>query len=236
MEEYYRKRDREYIYEILRKNPSLLYMGTPDDNLYQQFYAEMHYSEAEQVIKMREAMYKEDLAVAIEKLENFAGEDQVNENRREVNRIYINTWAQNQYQFTPEQEDALNQLAYLTPYSGGDAVYTARVLLNIDPDDVGLDFVKPKAPQPKASNEITAKVFPNPTKDKLTIQFTDVIEADALICIYNNMGSLVYNDYISKGNSEKILDVSKLKSGLYFYNVSIYTIKVTSGKITILNK
>jgi len=101
---------------------------------------------------------------------------------------------------------------------------------------MGLDFAKPPVVQPQITKEISAMVFPNPARDKLTIQFTEAIDADAMICMYNNMGSLVFCDYITKGNFEKIFDVSKLKSGLYFYNVSINTNKVTSGKITILNK
>jgi hypothetical protein len=236
MEEYYRTRDREYVYEILRKDPSILYMGTSDDNLYQQFYAEMHNSEAEKVLQLREAMYKEDLAVALEKLGQIAGEDQINLNRRMVDGVYFNTWAQSYYNFTSDQENILKQIAYLTPYSGGDAVYTARALLNIDPDDLGLDFFKPNAEQPMAIKENKAKVFPNPAREQITIQFDDIINSDAEIEIYGNLGNLILKETLLQGNYTKTIDISKLKSGLYFYNVSLNTNKVTSGKITILSK
>jgi len=236
MEEYYRARDREYVYEILREDPSLLYMGAPDDNLYLQFYSEMLNSEAEQVLQLREATYEEDLAVALSKLQQIVSEDQININRLAVDAVYLNTWRQGKYSFNIEQENILQQIAYLTPYSGGDAVYTARVMLNIDPDDFGLDFVKPPYTQSQTIRGVTAKVYPNPANKQITIQFSEVVVEDAHIRIYNSIGSLVYNDYITKSNFEKNIDVRELKSGLYFYNIEINGEKVTSGKITILNK
>ncbi|MFZ4402436.1 MAG: T9SS type A sorting domain-containing protein [Bacteroidales bacterium] len=39
-----------------------------------------------------------------------------------------------------------------------------------------------------------------------------------------------------KGNYTKNMDVSQLNAGLYFYNISINGSKVSSGKLTILNK
>lgn len=148
----------------------------------------------------------------------------------------MDTWAKEINDFTADQEAALLAIAYLTPYSGGDAVYTARVLLNINPDDAGLDFAKPALGKTQAEKENPVKVFPNPAKNILNIQFEETIKADAQIHIYNNMGSLVLSAEINKGNAVKTIDVSQLQSGLYFYSVTLSGEKLSSGKLTILNK
>ena len=120
-------------------------------------------------------------------------------------------------------------------FIGGDAIYTARVMLDINPDEAGLDYAKPPVHFPLQAKEITATVFPNPAKDKLNIKFNDVIEADASIEFYGMMGNLVYTSAINKGISEMQININSIKSGLYFYTLKLNNNKITSGKITILN-
>ena len=118
----------------------------------------------------------------------------------------------------------------------GNAVYTARVMLNIDPTDFGLDYAKPPNTKPQPTTENTVKVYPNPANTQFTIQFKDVINSNAIIELYGSMGNMVHIDYMQKGTYIKNIDVSKLNSGLYFYNISINGAIVSSGKLTILNK
>jgi len=122
------------------------------------------------------------------------------------------------------------------PWEGCDAVYTARVLLNINPDDAELDFAKPPIGKTQIEKENQVKVFPNPAKNMLNIQFEETISTDGRIQIYNNMGSLVLCAEINKGNAAKTIDVSQLQSGLYFYSIILSGEKISSGKLTILNK
>jgi hypothetical protein len=117
-----------------------------------------------------------------------------------------------------------------------DAVYTARVLLNINPDDAGLDFAIDTNFKSTTTKEINVSVFPNPAKDQLNILFTDAVAADAIIKIYGTMGNIVLTDYIEHGYIYKTLDVSKLQAGLYFYSITLNGEKISSGKVTILNK
>lgn len=109
-------------------------------------------------------------------------------------------------------------------------------MLNINPDDAGLDFAKPAIGKVQVEKENPVKVFPNPAKNMLNIQFEETISTDARIQIYNNMGSLVLCAEINKGNAAKTIDVSQLRSGLYFYSITLSGEKISSGKLTILNK
>jgi len=235
LEEEYKAKDREYVYAILREDPSIMNMGGADDNVYLQFYNNTYNSDIERVLQMREEMYEQNLELAREKLEQIADDNTINTNRKIVDNIYIDSWASGIYDFTQAQESALSAVANLPAYAGGDAVYTARVMLNIDPMDIGVDYAKPPQNKPQIAKENPVKVFPNPASSQLTIAFNDIISNDAVIEIYGNMGNLVLSETMHAGNYTKALDISKLNAGLYFYNISLNGTKVTSGKLTILN-
>ncbi len=117
-----------------------------------------------------------------------------------------------------------------------DGVYISRLMLNIDPMDIGVDYAKPQQNKPQTAKENPVKVFPNPASSQLTIAFSDIISNDAVIEIYGNIGNLVMSETLHAGNYTKAIDVSKLNAGLYFYNINLNGTKVSSGKLTILNK
>ena len=237
LEDEYKQKDREYVYEMLRSYPELINLGGEDDNLYLQFYNECFQSDIEKVLKVREAMYAQNLEYAREKLAQIADDNTINTNRKIVDGIYLDTWAQDNFELNDEQVSTLRRIALLTPYAGGDAVYTARVMLNIDPDEIaGLDYARPPVHYSMQTKEINAFVFPNPAKDKITVKFTETIATDGSIEFYGMMGNLVYTTTITKGVAEMQINVNSLKSGLYFYTVKVNDTKITSGKITIVNK
>jgi len=236
LEEEYKAKDREYAYTILREDPSIMYMGGADDNVYLQFYNDGYNSDIERVLQMREEMYEQNLELARQKLEQIADDYTINTNRRIVDRIYINTWANGIYDFTLEQENALLSVANLAAYAGGDAVYTARVMLNIDPMDIGVDYTKPPQNKPQIAKENPVRVFPNPATNQINIQFTDIINNDAVIEIYGSMGNQVLSECMLAGNYIKFVDVSKLNAGLYYYSILLNGNKVSTGKLTIIKK
>jgi hypothetical protein len=64
-------------------------------------------------------------------------------------------------------------------------------------------------------------VFPNPTRDQLTINFSKVSTPIEQIEIYDVSGKSVYSQKItfSEGNDNLVLDVSQYQAGVYFLNV-----------------
>jgi len=237
LEDEYKLKDREYVYEMLRSYPELIDLGGEDDNLYLQFYNDCFQSDIENVLKVREEMYAQNLEAARAKLAQIADDSTINTNRKIVDGIYFDTWAEDNFELNDEQVSTLRRIALLTPYAGGDAVYTARVMLNINPDEItGLDYVKGPTHNQSTTKEINASVFPNPAKDKITVKFTETIANEGSIEFYGMMGNLVYTTTITKGAAEMQININSLKSGLYFYTVKVNDTKITSGKITIVNK
>ena len=65
------------------------------------------------------------------------------------------------------------------------------------------------------------KYYPNPADDKLNIKLKSKLSSGARIMVYSNTGQLLYsiNHKLTKGINKISLDVSKLKSGIYFAKV-----------------
>ncbi len=118
---------------------------------------------------------------------------------------------------------------------GGDAVYTARVMLDISPDEIIVDFAKGPPHSIVSNKELNVVVYPNPVKENLNIRFNTAITTDGSIEIYGIMGNLVYTSVINKGTSELQLNVKGINPGLYFYTIRVDNNKINSGKITIIN-
>lgn len=109
-------------------------------------------------------------------------------------------------------------------------------MLNINPMDIGVDYAKPPQNKQQIAKGNPVRVFPNPATNQINIQFDDIINSDAVIEIYGSMGNLVLSECMHAGNYIKFVDVSKFNAGLYFYSILLNGNKVSSGKLTILNK
>ena len=160
----------------------------------------------------------------------------MNENRITVGPIYLNTWAQGNYTLTNDQISTLFDIANYDPATNGDAVYTARVMLNINPDNQNLDYTLAPKGYPSLIKENSVKVYPNPAKKQFTIEFNDIINSNALIEIYGNMGNLVHSEIMQSGVYIQNINVSQLKDGLYYYRIIMNDSNISSGKLIILNK
>jgi len=90
----------------------------------------------------------------------------------------------------------------LGEYAFGNSVDTAAIAIGI---------------HEYAGNKISASLFPNPAKQKCTLQFDNQPETTYKICIYNNEGKLVVKDKTK--DKITILDISELSSGIYNVNV-----------------
>lgn len=65
--------------------------------------------------------------------------------------------------------------------------------------------------------------FPNPASDKTTIEFSIPKEADTSVGLYNAAGRRVkdvLNDHLPEGSYRLDVDLSDLKSGVYFYRLN----------------
>jgi len=66
----------------------------------------------------------------------------------------------------------------------------------------------------------TAKVFPQPVKDKAIIKFNFSLTTDYKLKIFSSDGKIVKQEKLHKGSDSYILNRENLMSGMYFYNIS----------------
>ncbi len=211
-------------------------MGDTSDYVYQNFYNTMQSSNSAHYINAITAMSIGNIELANTELSLIVDSTRIDKNRITVGTIYLNTWAQGNYTLTDDQISILYDIANYDPATNGDAVYTARVMLNINPDNRDLKFTLAPNVHQKQLKENTVKVYPNPAKKQFTIEFKDNNSNNAIIDIYNSIGNLVLTDNIQQGIYIKNINVGMLNDGLYFYRIIIDGTNVASGKLIIFNK
>ncbi len=133
------------------------------------------------------------------------------------------------YTIAMQQNNYIN-IANLTPYKGGYGVYTARVMLDFDPDNNDINWrMADMAPQAK---QTTIRVFPNPAKDVLYIEVMNTLDSyNAIINIYNTIGQLVAEQQMTQ--KMEFINLKTLKTGMYIYNISYDNGFTEKGKFII---
>lgn len=74
------------------------------------------------------------------------------------------------------------------------------------------------------------KIFPNPTKDRINIQFLDKPLTDFEVVVFNNHGSKLSHFYYKKNVQTQTIDFHNYKPGLYLIRIN-YGSKTNSFKI-----
>ena len=76
--------------------------------------------------------------------------------------------------------------------------------------------------------EIKISVYPNPTMDKVTVEFFLTVPVKILIETYNETGQLIFssNELDVENNNKQQLDFSRFPAGNYFIHI-----KSTDGKL-----
>ena len=121
-----------------------------------------------------------------------------------------------------------------SPFIYSDAVFSARVLLGLDPDDV---------PLPERGSVTSESVkqtglifFPNPTSDQICFVTPESVSPGTPLTIdlYNIFGQWVDQTLISAASGENCLTIKKkLDPGLYLLRVILDGKNLGIGKVVI---
>ena len=80
----------------------------------------------------------------------------------------------------------------------------------------------------------TAKLFPNPTKEKVVLTWDTYLEQEAAWELYNQYGQLVFSHQVTLSTQEAVIDISDIENGVYFWKLNIKEKIGQSGKLVIL--
>lgn len=217
LEEEFEQMSEDYLYEILYANPDIMNIGTPEDSVYQRFFSYYSNETIAEFTGIRGLMDEGNIAQALIDNGKVVAITMIDGNKQLTNEIYLNSVAVDMEIENTYYRPALFTIAMLTPYIGGDGVYTARAMLGIDPDDYGIAYRKAKPESPKAIIDGKIKTYPNPTKDAVTFELNGTeFTTFGELTVYNAMGLMVEKQKID-GKMLFSIPLNGLKPGVYYY-------------------
>ena len=120
------------------------------------------------------------------------------------------------------------------PWEGGDAVYIARLMLNIDEEKIEVDYAK--VPKAEAKSTITnnARLYPNPASTEVMIEFDSKLNGNAVLEIYGYAGNLLQSNQLTSGYQFISVSVKDLKAGIYYYRIISNNDVIAKNKLLIV--
>ncbi|MBL0052928.1 MAG: T9SS type A sorting domain-containing protein [Bacteroidetes bacterium] len=121
-------------------------------------------------------------------------------------------------------------IAIQNAVTGGDAVYMARAMLQLDVEDDVSIFRKAKNNLQHTEN-VSLTIYPNPTNGKINLEYDVPVQSKAEIKIYNVLGTVVETyDLNNKGNLLSI-ELKNNLGNILFYRFYVNDTLIDKGKI-----
>ncbi|MEM9025125.1 MAG: T9SS type A sorting domain-containing protein, partial [Bacteroidota bacterium] len=152
-------------------------------------------------------------------------------NAKDVFKVYLQTFAVEQYDFTAQQEQTLQAVACQDGLNGGPAVYMAREMLG--PFHLCNNGAKSLEATPTAVWTESATVFPNPSAGLTYFEFPcDDEVCDAQLHIFDITGKEIYSKNVPAEYGLIEVDLSAHPGGVYVYSLIVGG-QTHSGKLLI---
>lgn len=136
------------------------------------------------------------------------------ENSKTVSSIYLRALHGDTLSAT--DTTTLYNIALLSPFKGGEAVYIARVLLGIDPTDMFPDSriapVKDNVQFEELNNSFGLTIYPNPANEVVRLELEDAPDQGYELAVFNVTGTQVLSTIPQQIST---LDVKDWPAGLY---------------------
>ena len=157
-----------------------------------------------------------------------------------INEILLNNLQNGQELFDASQLATLRTIANECPFEYGDAVYSARVLLQ-PYDSIGTDYAEPCIENRSMISSDEASImeqgfelFPNPNKGIMTLVY-QLNETDrGELSIYDLAGRKLKAYSLITGNTTLTIEENDLSNGVYLYQVIINDKKVKTDRVVII--
>lgn len=156
--------------------------------------------------------------------------------KKTVNQIYLQTIINNQHISTADSITLFN-IATQLPFFGGDAVYSARVILGLDPVNLNLDYIKGYVSTKGNSIYIDrVKIYPNPATNQINLAFENELQKEAVFELYDFNGKLILSKTIQASTVYNTINLNMFKAGIYYYKLFTTNETIAKNKVVILNK
>jgi hypothetical protein len=154
-------------------------------------------------------------------------------NLKVVYSIYQQTWMQGVYEFSSTDSLTLYNIATQHASDAGEAVYAARVMLDMQVDEFSANNQRLSPELTDERDEPSVTLFPNPASNKVNVQISLEDGQLALVAIIDLQGKAVVESTVV--SSEVFaLDVSSLEAGFYFVQTTINGELIETNKLEII--
>lgn len=163
------------------------------------------------------ALLAGDLAAYAQNVSSTTGIHVFDSLERVVAAIYARSWAlpaEQPFAFDSADHAALYQIAHLDVLAGGEAVYTARVMLGIDPQPQ-MNLRHRGQNELRFVNDENIVVFPNPAQNDLRIALSDINEATYTYRILDINGRLMAQGSVQNYDGYGFINITTLPNGVY---------------------
>jgi len=151
--------------------------------------------------------------------------------------IYLNIWGQGVLSFSTADSAVLYNIAIQEPLEAGDAVYSARVMLGLDPSSFRSNRMMEYGTTENSSNEETnfSKIYPNPTNGIMQLDYILKEGQQGELTIFDLMGNKISRYSLTANNTGTLqINESNLSDGVYFYSIKVNGEIKESDKIVII--
>ena len=167
--------------------------------------------------------------------------DEIQEDQKIVNNIYLATIARGNFNFTLSQIIELQEISNHCPLISGYSVYEARGMYSLVDENIIYNddaiCLQQGVLARKRNNSnhtiIIQSAYPSPANDQLTIDY--FINQRGKLRIFNEIGENVYNQNLNPSQHSIVVNVHDLKQGIYNYSITDETGDPIIGKFVKLN-
>ncbi|MBI4645639.1 MAG: T9SS type A sorting domain-containing protein [Bacteroidia bacterium] len=241
---------KKYLYNKLKKEPEILSY----DTIFSFAYDSLQQTPISKLYDYNEMVgdILTDSTLVLQLLQlnsNIVATNNLEDNHKFVNEIYLSSFAQGIDSIDPAQYSNLYELAMKCPYTEGDAVYGARVMLSIidstlvffndceqfsQTGDKSLvsNIGETKSNKGKINPSFT--FYPNPANDKLIIEIDGTIDSELFFMFYNVNNIEVLRKSCEGSFTKLIVSTKNINSGVYYCKVMDNKSILQTEKIVII--
>jgi hypothetical protein len=215
--------DNMYALMEFERDTTWLVTGDASDALYQNYYATRMASNLGRMCAISKSYAEEDFATLSQENAAIVCNCHRENNIKQVNTVFLDTWATDTYSFDATTEQFLQNLACSDALDNGPGVYSARVLLGFFAAcDNG--YVKSSVATPQFESSLTSaiefSVYPNPSDKEVYLNYTFAEElTNVELLVYDITGKLISKQVLSNETDVVLINNQEIENGIYIYSI-----------------
>lgn len=162
-------------------------------------------------------------------------------NEKRVDHYLMNKIAQDDLEFTPNEQAEILSIASQCPLSGGKAVFVAQGIYRLIHEEYVFDYTVVCAAEgyyrkahTKPSIHSLSYIKPNPSSDRAVLFYNNINENNLKVMVYNAMNEILYSTTLDPNQFEHSFDVGGFTNGIYYYTIVSEVKTVSNGKFAVI--